>query len=70
MKNGAPKYVLSGRRDDFSANLINTGSAGYYWSSTTYNSCTAYYMYIDSSRVEPRNPYTRYHGFTVRCIAR
>ena len=70
MLSGEPKYVLSGARGDSSTILYNTGSYGFYWSSTVYSSGLAYYMYIYSIYVYPRNNSNRYYGFSVRCLAR
>ena len=64
----APLYLArSGRIDDGSP--INTGS-GYYWSSTIYNSEYARGLVFSSSGVGPEYSYSRYSGFSVRCVLR
>ena len=71
MLSGEPKYVFSGYRSYASADVYNIGSDGSWLSSTIYDSYEAYYMSMDSSIVYPRNHYGyRYHGFSVRCLAR
>ena len=50
---------------------INTrGSYGYYWSSTVYNSNSAYTLNLNSSNVLPGTyNYNKYNGRAVRCLA-
>ena len=64
---GTPAFVLSGCRRGSSTS--GQGSYGYYWSSTAKSSAYAYYLYLDSSSVNPQNSYYLYRGFTVRCVA-
>ena len=49
--------------------LSSVGSNGYYWSRTAYSSNSAYHLYFDSAYVYPAYSSTRYHGFSVRCVA-
>jgi uncharacterized protein (TIGR02145 family) len=52
-----------------STSVSNTGSQARYWSSTQYNSGTAYYLYFDSSgNVSPQNSINKYYGYQVRCV--
>jgi uncharacterized protein (TIGR02145 family) len=54
--------------------IYDTGSQGYYWSSTIYNSNDAYSLYFDNRTISPdKGPYgyvQRYGGFSIRCLAR
>lgn len=59
-------FVYSGRFFDSSAYI--RGSRGYYWSSTAYNSNLAYYLYFDSSVVDPGTGAYKYGGSSVRCV--
>ncbi|MBO7699220.1 fibrobacter succinogenes major paralogous domain-containing protein [Candidatus Saccharibacteria bacterium] len=66
---GSPvNFVLSGRRGGSST--LYQGSYGYYWSSTAYNSDSAYRLYLNSSDVSPADGSNKYYGLTVRCVAR
>lgn len=50
--------------------LNNAGQYGVYWSSFAYsNSNNAYYLYFNSSGVNPSNYYDRFYGFSLRCLA-
>ena len=47
------------------------GSGGRYWSSTVDSNKYAYHFYLDTSTTYfAVNYYDKYHGFSVRCIAR
>lgn len=47
------------------------GSTGFYWSSTSASSSrNAYYLYFNSSTVDPNFSTNRYYGISVRCVAR
>ena len=49
--------------------LRNTGSYGYWWSATAYNSSNRYYLYYNSSSLYTSYYYYyKYYGFSVRCI--
>ena len=51
--------------------LHNAGNIGLCWSSTAVSSPLAYYLYFDSSAVNPSNRGSfRYGGQSVRCLAR
>lgn len=52
-----------------SGSLYLSGSYGYYWSSTVYNSNYAYNLYLDSSSVSPQDNSNRYYGYSVRCVS-
>ncbi len=65
---GSPMYFqYSGNA--VSGGISNVGSSGYYWSSTPNGSINAYYLYLNSSRALPSDYYSRYRGFSVRCLA-
>ena len=44
------------------------GSSGYYWSSTQYSATSAYYLYFDSTRVNPAGSGKNLPR-VVRCVA-
>ncbi len=46
---------------------LYVGGSGYYWSSSLRTS--AYYLYFDSSYVDPSSSSNRYYGFTVRPVS-
>ena len=50
--------------------LSNTGSEGYYWSSTINDATYAYNLNFGSRPIYPANNYNRYIGFSVRCVAK
>ncbi|MBQ3452578.1 hypothetical protein IJG28_00010 [Candidatus Saccharibacteria bacterium] len=60
-------FVYSG---GVSSGLVsNRGSYGYYWSSTAISSNYAYYLYLNSSSVNPgTNRSVKYQGWPVRCV--
>ena len=45
------------------------GSFGYYWSSTQYSATSAYYLYFNSTVVNPADYNSKNYGFAVRCVA-
>ena len=54
-----------------SGSLWSAGRYGYYWSSTAYSSTrSAYDFSFYSGGVDPSEYDTRYHGQSVRCLAR
>ncbi len=48
--------------------MMNVGSCGYYWSSTSYSNTKAYFMYFTEKLVLPPSLYDRYYGFSVRLV--
>lgn len=46
------------------------GSSGHYWSSTVRSDYVAYFLYLNTSNVDPVNSDGKRNGFSVRCIAR
>lgn len=48
--------------------LNNSGSNGYYWSSSWYNSSNGYNLNFNSGNVNPQNNNNRYYGFSVRAV--
>ena len=57
--------VLSGYY--FNGTLRDTGSNGYWWSATAYNSSIQYRLYYNGSSLNTFNG-SKYYGFSVRCI--
>ena len=57
--------VLSGYY--FNGTLRNTGSDGYWWSATAYDSFYQYYLRYDGSSLNTNYSF-KYLGFSVRCI--
>ncbi len=65
---GSWKGVFSGRCN-LTGGLSNQGTNGFWWSSTPYSMTNAYYIYFNSSVVNPiKKDYGNYNGFTVRCL--
>ena len=69
------RFVRSG---SFDHDLDGSGLSAYYWSSTIQNNHLNYHLYFLPSHVYPSsyrykesyNDYTRYMGFSIRCVAR
>ncbi len=57
-----------GYRDLSNGNYLDMGSYGYFWSSTAYNSDSAWYRYLNyyNSNVLRYN-YYKHYGFSIRC---
>jgi len=61
-------FIYSGHWEDSSPYI--RGNYGFYWSSSAYNSGSAYYLRFYSSFVTPGTYYhNKYYGFAVRCVA-
>ena len=61
-------FVYSG--SVYGSSVDYRGAYGYYWSSSAYNSNIAYYLYFDSSYVNPgTNFLSKYDGRLARCVA-
>jgi uncharacterized protein (TIGR02145 family) len=66
---GANLYLpAAGGRDVVDASLDNVGTVGAYWSSTV-NFANAYFLFFNSSTVNPGNSFRRGAGYSVRCIS-
>ena len=63
-------FPAAGYVNSPNGSLSNAGSDGYYWSSTADSSNNAYGLRFYSGSFYPANNYSKYHGFSVRCIAR
>ena len=63
---GAFEGVLGGYGNGSSVSYA--GSYGYYWSSTYYNTLTAYVLSFGSGGVGPQGYDGKYNGFAVRCV--
>lgn len=59
------KFTLAGFRN-FNGTVTNTGSGGYYWSSTV-NGTSTHVLHFNSSGTDV-NTYNRGNGYSVRCI--
>jgi uncharacterized protein (TIGR02145 family) len=55
-------------RGIFTGSLDYLGSGGFYWSSTAYNSTTAYYLHFHDFSVYPSSANSRAFGFRIRCV--
>ena len=58
--------VYSGYYDNGS--LINTGTAGYWWSSTARTAYSRYGLSYSSGSLSTVSGFFRYYGFSVRCV--
>ena len=52
----------------YGTSLDDSGSYGYYWSSSWYSSSYGFHLYFNSGRVYPQNGSSRYFGFSVRAV--
>jgi len=52
----------------YGTSLNSRGTYGYYWSSSWRSADYAYYLYFNSSSVNPQNDSNRYIGFSVRAV--
>ena len=60
-------FLYSG--DVTGSSVSYRGSLGSYWSKSAYSSSSTYGLYFFSSYVYPSGNYTKYYGFSVRCLA-
>ena len=51
-----------------SGSLRNTGSYGYWWSSTANDRLNQYYLYYNSGSLNTNGNYGKSNGFSVRCV--
>ena len=61
-------FIRSGRLNGTIMDAF--GGAGYYWSSTVYNSTRAYALYFNSVVLHPANSVNRINGWSLRCLSR
>lgn len=61
------KLPSAGGRNS-SANIVSQDSAGFYWSSTWYDTNGAYRLLFNSSSLNPQNILYRVYGFSIRCF--
>ena len=59
-------FVFAGRWSG--AYASDRGTRGDYWSSSVYNSSSAYYLYFYSTYVDPANYVSKSLGHSVRCV--
>ena len=59
-------FPASGRR--YGTGLYSRGSSGYYWSASLLSQTYGYYLYFDSTGVNPANYNNRFYGFSVRAV--
>lgn len=62
------KLPFAGLRRRSTAEALNQGSTGYYWSSTWYSTDSAHYLYFSSSEVLPQWPDNRVYWFSIRAF--
>ena len=68
---GAVFLPAAGDRNSTSVgntSVFNIGSSGYYWSSTQYDSYSAYRLYFNTSNLYPQGTNERYFAFSVRLV--
>ena len=69
-----PMYMVAAGYKNGTSNVSSLGSYGYFWSSSVYNSTTAYAPYTYSSGLYPTfystSSTVRGRGMSIRCIAR
>ena len=59
----------NGWKDYGNGSLYGSGSNGYWWSSTAYNTTNRYYLYYNTSNgLYSGNYYYRYYGLSVRLV--
>ena len=63
---GAVFLPASGSRHGTEVNGVQLN--GYYWSSTIYNTNTAYFLKFSSAELDPQNNINRYYGQSVRLV--
>ena len=61
-------FPASGYRNRSDGSMTNVGSSGRYWSASPTSESYGYYLYFDSSNVNPSNNNNRANGFSVRCV--
>ena len=54
---------------DPGSDLDRAGSYGYYWASVVHSSSFAYNLIFHSNSVIPSDFFSRYDGFSIRCVA-
>jgi hypothetical protein len=59
-------FPASGYR--YGSSLYGRGSGGLYWSSSLSSQTDGYYLYFNSSNVNPAGSLSRFHGFSVRAV--
>lgn len=52
----------------FGMTVNNAGSNGFYWSSTSYSSTSAYYLYFSAGYLHPQEYHVRCRGVSVRLV--
>lgn len=62
----APGFLLGGFYN--SSGARNVGSYGYYWSRTASSAQSGYYLYLNTSSVNPTINRSKYLGLAVRCV--
>jgi len=67
MSNSELNFPYAGYVYDSSLNTVR--SISYYWSRTASSSDNAYLLVFNNSTVSPANSYSRYVGFSIRCVA-
>ena len=52
-----------------SATASRQGTYGFFWSSSYHSATPMYLLFVSGTGVSPQSNYSRYNGFSVRCIA-
>ncbi|MBR0480673.1 hypothetical protein IJJ46_02520 [Candidatus Saccharibacteria bacterium] len=60
---------FSGNYRHYAGDVVNVGSEGDFWSSTSNSSRNAYNLNFNSNNLNPQNNNSKGNGLTVRCVA-
>ncbi|MBR3052221.1 hypothetical protein IKG60_01190 [Candidatus Saccharibacteria bacterium] len=63
-------YFFARMGDISGATLRSFTGGGYYWSGSAVSSSSAFSLYYGLDTLYPAGQYNRYHGWSLRCLAR
>ena len=66
--NNGAAFALAGFFNSYYPTPSYQGRDGHYWTSTRYNNASMYYLFIDTSNVDPVNAHERHCGYPIRCV--
>ena len=71
IQNKPTNFIRSGYYGDLQGNIYDYDRIGFYRESTPYSATNASFLYLDSTRLLPRNPnHSKGRGFSLRCLVR